>query len=610
MSRTHQLSSLISTAVAVGLLAALAPAAASGSGDLGPPAEVDETMAPAAPQRQTAAEAAAKSAGCVSCHTASDQKTMHAGVEIQIGCTDCHGGNAQTLRPDGSQSHGPAYDPAYEEAMRTAHVQPRYPHSWERDQETGEPAKRTYTLLNKESPAYVRFINPGDLRVADLACGACHGEIVTANRRGLMSTAAMFWTGAAYNNGIVPYKRSFLGENYMVFDPEAEASFGEPAGVQLPAGQLLSEEDVRKGVIPAILPLPRWETTPPTDNFRIFERGGRFIGNLFPEIGLPNLFPGFDDPGKPDARQSNRGLGTGARIAVPLLNLHKTRLNDPYLWFLGTNDNPGDFRSSGCSACHVVYANDRDPISAGVYAKYGHWGQTATVDPTIKDLKGPDGKAETGHPIKHEFTRAIPSSTCMVCHMHQPNMFVNPYLGFTMWDYESDAPLMWPEKQRYPTAHETFEINSRNPEGAAVIGSWGDLDFLSRVWDDVNPKANDTQFADYHGHGWNFRAVHRRARDGSLLDASGSAIPDDLPPAEKWKRAVHMRDIHADAGMQCADCHFSNDSHGNGMMYGEVAAAVEIRCRDCHGTASARATLRTSGPASPNGGNDLGIITN
>ena len=46
-------------------------------------------------------------------------------------------------------------------------------------------------------------------------------------------------------------------------------------------------------------------------------------------------------------------------------------------------------------------------------------------------------------------------------------------------------------------------------------------------------------------------------------------------------------DIHAERGMQCADCHFAQDSHGNGLIYGEVANAIEIGCKDCHGTADA-----------------------
>ena len=100
------------------------------------------------------------------------------------------------------------------------------------------------------------------------------------------------------------------------------------------------------------------------DIFRVFERGGRNIVNLFPETGLPNALgqiQRLEEPGRPDFRQSNRASGTGARIAVPIINVYKTRLNDPNMWFLGTNDNPGDYRTSGCGACHVVYANDRDP---------------------------------------------------------------------------------------------------------------------------------------------------------------------------------------------------------------------------------------------------------
>ena len=542
---------------------------------------------PAAPGKQSEEQAEAKSGGCMSCHTQTDRKTMHMNPGVVLGCADCHGGDAGIEKPDGAEPH----TPAYEHAMEQAHVSARFPKAWGGSSRNPE---RSYTLLNRESPEFVRFVNPGDLRVASESCGACHADIIENARRSLMATTSMFWGGASYNNGILPFKRYVMGEAFT--------RDGEAAAIHAAEGFELSEEQVKKGVIPSIIPLPAWETVPPADNFRIFERGGRFNPSQFPQIGLPNRLA---EPGKPDNRQSNRGPGTGSRISIPLLNLHKTRLNDPTTWFMGTNDNPGDFRSSGCSSCHVVYSNDRDPISSGSYAKYGHWGQTVTVDPTIKDKKGPDGEPEKGHPLRHEFTRAIPTSQCMICHMHQPNMFLNSYLGYTMWDYESDAPLMWPKEQFYPSPSEMRETNDRNPEEAAARGNWRSLEFLDRVWDDVNPEARDTQFADYHGHGWNFRAVFKRDRKGALLDGKGGVIADDLPSEEKWKRAVHMRDIHADAGMQCADCHFSQDSHGNGFLHGEVAAEVEIRCQDCHGTVTQRADLLTSGPAAPAGGNDL-----
>jgi hypothetical protein len=69
-------------------------------------------------------------------------------------------------------------------------------------------------------------------------------------------------------------------------------------------------------------------------------------------------------------------------------------------------------------------------------------------------------------------------------------------------------------------------------------------------------------------------------------------------------------DIHAERGLQCADCHFSRDAHGNGFIYGEVANAIEIGCRDCHGTAREYANLRTSNVAAPPRGTNLELIRN
>ena len=59
-----------------------------------------------------------------------------------------------------------------------------------------------------------------------------------------------------------------------------------------------------------------------------------------------------------------------------------------------------------------------------------------------------------------------------------------------------------------------------------------------------------------------------------------------------------MSSIHLDKGMHCVDCHFAQDAHGSGYIYGEVADAIEIDCADCHGTADRYPDLTTSGPAS------------
>ena len=542
-------------------------------------------VAPAAPRTQTQADANLKSDGCMSCHTATDRHTMHANPGVVLGCTDCHGGNAQVQAGAAGRN-----SPAYRAAMDQAHILPRDEQFW--TYPSSANPQNSFARLNREHPAFIRFINPGDLRVAREACGTCHLAIIQAQERSLMSTSAMLWGGASYNNGILPYKRYLLGESYT-----AE---GEAATIVNPVR--VSDEQFRyKGILDRLYPLPAWETVPPADIFRVFERGGRVISSQFPEIGVPNLsgtLQKLDEPGRPDSHQSNRGPGTGSRIAVPVINITKTRLNDPHLWFLGTNDQPGDYRSSGCTACHTIYANDRDPRHAGSYAKFGHEGMTQTADPTIP-------AQESGHPIRHEFTRAIPSSQCMVCHMHQPNIFVNSFYGYTMWDYEADAPHMWPEKQRYPTDAEALASLTHNPEEAAIRGKWSNPEFLKNV-SSLNPVLSDTQFADYHGHGWNFRAVFKRNRSGALLDAKGNIVADDDP--DKFRKTVHLSSIHMDLGMNCVDCHFSQDAHGNGHIYGEVAAAIEIDCTDCHGTVKSYPTLRTSGPAAPPGGTDLSLL--
>ena len=502
-----------------------------------------------------------------------DSTTMHSNPAVVLDCVDCHGGTP-SIRAEGV----PTDSAEYERLKREAHVLPEHPENWP----SSANPKGSYTDLLKEPAEFVKFINPGDLRVADETCGECHAEIVTSVKKSMMTTSSMLWGGASYNNNILPFKEYILGESYGR-DGEAQMILDNPP-----------PEKKAKGALEKLMPLPVWEVVAPGDVFRVFERGGLFVESQFPEIGFPNP---LEEPGRPDVRQSNRGPATGSRISVPLINIHKTRLNDPHLSFLGTNDQPGDYRSSGCTGCHVIYANDRDERHSGPYAKFGHEGETQTKDPTIP-------KDEEGHPIKHIFTRAIPTSQCMVCHMHQPNMFVNSYLGYTMWDYEADAPHMWPKEQRYPTDAERYEILSRNPEEASVRGLWSDVEFLKRV-SELNPKLSDTQFADYHGHGWNFRAVYKRDRKGNLLDEEGQQVSPEDP--EKFKKAVHLADIHLDAGMHCSDCHFAQDSHGDGHLYGEVAHAVEISCQDCHGSIQAKTTLRTSGPAAPAGGTDLSL---
>jgi hypothetical protein len=528
--------------------------------------------------RISQATADADSAGCVTCHTRTDEATMHPSGTVTLGCASCHGGD-----PSVKVTPAVAWDSSeYRAATRKAHPQPRVSDLWK----SAANPERAYAAWLQESAEYIQFVNPGDLRVADKTCGPCHAAEVRNVRTSMMTTGAMLWQAALYNNGAAPYKNARYGESY--------GADGQPQRLQaFPAPT--AEETRTRGWLPFLEPLPRWEVSQPGNVLRVFERGGTKKA----EIGNPAR---TEEPGRPDAKLSERGFGTGLRTDPVFLGLQKTRLFDPLLSFPGTNDQPGDYRGSGCTGCHVVYANDRDPDHAGTYARFGNGGRTQTADPTI-DPK----REEAGHPIAHTFTRSIPSSQCMTCHMHPGTNMVTTYYGYTWWDNETDGGVMYPAAPLNRTDREKQAIRERNPEQSALKGKWGDRKFLGQVGTpEFNRNLQHTRFADFHGHGWVYRAVYKRDRAGNLVDRNGTIVPHDDP--ERFGKAVHLKDIHLEKGMQCIDCHFGQDNHGNGRLYGETRNAVEIDCVDCHGTTDRRAALITSGPAAPAGGTALAAL--
>ena len=381
------------------------------------PLKVHAVTGPALTLQETPQQAAERSAGCQSCHTGIEHPNMHAEDTVVLGCTDCHGGNAHMEKAGDQDS------PEYAAAKKAAHVPSRF----EEDLDRGGHPERAYTRWLKESYEFVKFANPGDLRVANETCGGCHAEETRKVKNSMMTHGAMLWGAALYNNGGYPLKNPHFGEAYDVDGkPVRLRTFPPPS----------PEETRTKGVLPFLDPLQRWEYSQPGNMLRAFERGGEEKA----EIGNPSP---LERSGKPDTKLSNRGLGTDLRTDPVFLGLQKTRLLDPLLSLPGTNDNPGDFRSSGCSGCHVLYANDRDPVHSGAIAQFGNQGRSQSQDPTVP-------KAENGHPLEHAFTKAIPSSQCMVCHVHPGTNMVTSYYGFTWWDNEVDGKKMYPAEQHDP----------------------------------------------------------------------------------------------------------------------------------------------------------------
>lgn len=556
--------------------------------------------------RQTVEMAAANSRGCLSCHkdACDPHQQPDRPLSIQLGCVDCHGGNANA------------------QTKQEAHIQPRYPEIWQ----TSANPVRTYTLLNHECAEFIRFINPGDLRIAHLSCGTvnCHPRQTLEVRKSMMTHGCMLWGAALYNNGAVPNKWSRYGESYSMD--------GTPQRLQtVPAPT--ADEMSRKGILPFLDPLPRFENSHPGNVLRIFERGGRFA----PEVGIPET---LDLNGKPRQRLSNRGLGTLNRTDPVFIGLQKTRLLDPTLNFLGTNDQAGDYRSSGCTSCHMIYANDRSPVNSGPWAKYGNGGlASAVADKLVNRVDPTIPKDEPGHPVTHRFVTGVPTSQCIVCHIHPGTTVMNSFLGYMWWDQESDAEFMYPANERKLTSEEIGQAQMNDPNEITARSHLSDPNFLKGL-SEMNPTLRKSHFADFHGHGWAFKAVFKKDRYGHHLDHFGNRIPE--PNAQQRQAAiditmesrnvhrhrnertlqevqeleaklrqnqngipVHLLDIHLEKGMHCVDCHFVQDVHGNTKLYGEVRAAIEIRCEDCHGSVERRAIqvvngipkMNTSGPA-------------
>src|SRR5258706_12659977 len=125
-----------------------------------PPARAPQEAGPF--RGQSEEEADRKSSGCVSCHTSTGEPTMHPTKTVHLGCTDCHGGNASISVSSGAALNSPEYNSAKEKA----HVQPRGASFRNRS----NLPERTFTKWLAESAEFIKFVNPGDLRVAPETC--------------------------------------------------------------------------------------------------------------------------------------------------------------------------------------------------------------------------------------------------------------------------------------------------------------------------------------------------------------------------------------------------------------------------------------------------------
>jgi len=259
------------------------------------------------------------------------------------GCVSCHAGvepvhNVLAItETECTICHG---GDGAAETQEKAHVP--VPDNWEAVRGSGLPPAPFGFIkdmapdqLDQLDPDYLQFVNPGDIRIAMKTCGQCHPTQAASMPYSVMSTNAGHYFPSLFLAGIQDDRLAHVG-SYGASNPDCDPS-------------------------------------------------------------VPGVVCDMDTIVPPSEEETAEVLQSGDHDALEeLAYKHYLAKNCNTCHQAGypRNDSPGLYRSSGCTACHMVY--DKDGIYKG-------------DDPTLP-LGSPT------HPAKHVLTTAIPVEQCATCH--------------------------------------------------------------------------------------------------------------------------------------------------------------------------------------------------
>jgi hypothetical protein len=422
-------------------------------------------------------------------------------------CTGCHGGNPEAT------------------TRETAHTP--IPAVWqEGSPQWGRPSLRYYwnynTLWGVENfqggLEWLRFRNPGDLRIADQSCGkaaGCHQARVENTRRGVMATEVGL-TGTAMARDAAP--RSVLRGPGGVYKYDATEGmtlgWGEMQALVYEPSQVGSVQKINKHTY---------------------------------------------------LNRENNGAYNQLDI---LKESYDKQCGDCHLGNAGANNRYADFRSSGCTSCHMPYSLDGRSRSADQMIRDDEptypaaWNQISNFN--ANDLINANGAylgPERSHPTYHRLTRQIVSQRCGSCHV-----------GSNRTDWQFRGYRFDPNRDAV-TALNNARLNANQ------------IQFTDEIDNDADA------FARYHG------AAQNQILKFEDWNADGL---DDSPA-----------DIHFLAGLECMDCHTSGEMHNeiklvkvaqvtdwadkaqvldmSGAIWTHMDQSTEVECVSCHGNLEYRA---------------------
>lgn len=271
---------------------------------------------------------------CEVCHLPRDENDQIHGIEeahpgVELSCTDCHGGNAWVCDGTlGGSDAAPSCDGEWVYDKAQAHVDP------DGTAYLKNLSSEELDAIYANNPDYLRFINPGDLRVQAVTCGKCHAEAANSVPYSAMGHTAAELTVARSRAGIQLTTEDVFGAINLLDEDFANAEECAVEQVErfLPAAFEYQEADLETGRVVA-------------------EAQEQYLAK----------------------------------------NCQRCHLSD-----FGENRHQGDFRSSGCSACHMKYSND---------------GLSRSEDPRIN-------KQTVPHPETHALVAAAPVEQCAHCHFN------------------------------------------------------------------------------------------------------------------------------------------------------------------------------------------------
>ncbi len=479
---------------------------------------------------------------CKSCHAPNDYDGLHSIEDPHpwngpLDCTTCHGGD------------GTATNPVY------AHICPP-PAVGNRQQQILDPRAfflsfttagvqflPDYTCATQgggsktvQAVQWLNFINPGDIRSAKLGlgCGTCHGagaeaagykggDVVAKVERSVMGQASGLNSGSRHTAGIenvyADRRGKLSGTDYNTMGDFSATDVTNPE--YNPATRSVGEV----GSL-------RMAEVSTTDGFQFdtsYTAADVNNANNNNNINLDNYPNGINNARAADLYQE-------------ILNQACTgcHLQNAY-----NNNRAGDYRSTGCSGCHIEVnklgrATGRDP-NTPVYEPADPNFLTPGEHMHVADHRVRNVMKFPGQGV-NTVVQGIGLQNCLVCH-EGSNRTTFQYQGIRL-DQNQDLT----NGNFYPSNNTVAFTNA--------AGLFGENQFFN------NRNINQ----------W----IETEIWEADIANLIGQAGQDATPP-----------DVHHEAGMGCADCHSTGATHGRGQIYSRMKIQThenDVLCETCHGT--------------------------